>query len=49
MYALGKRRGHQGFSEFIASDDELAVLMRFKALGAQPLYLQSEMMELGHS
>lgn len=47
MYASGKHSGHRGFSEFIASDDELSVFRRFKVLGARNLlYLQSSMMEL---
>jgi len=47
MHASGKHSGHGGFSEFIASDDELSVFRRFKVLGARILlYLQSSMMEL---
>lgn len=47
MHASGKHCGHGGFSEFIASDDELSVFRRFKVLGARNLlYLQSSMMEL---
>lgn len=43
----GKHSGHKGFSDFVASDDELLIFGRFRVLGSRNLlYLQSSLLEL---
>lgn len=42
-----KHTGHLGFSNFVASDDELPIFKQFRVLGSRNLlYLQSTMLEL---